>query len=393
MKILFLTTDYESGGAGIAASRLAESLKVLGHEVQIESLGVSRGSRFFKKKRRVFAKLNRIYEYKLLRIARYGHETYLATTYLPFNALGRLSLKDFDIVHIHWVNYGFISLREVEKISKKIPTVWTLHSYWPFTAPFQYLSSKVSNNQKENFLTSKFLVDKSSNRFASLIKRIKWIAPSDHLWNDLELPEANRATVANPLPGKMLVLQKKPERYLFIGAGDVFDHRKGLSDLLIAWVSSYDKRTPRRLTIIGPSWEHSQAQYSGLLKFAQNSGVDFFGHVQDPRVMSLLHQEAHGLFVPSHEETFGQVILEALAHGTRVIARDSLSCLTTFKEFDEGILKIAFDVDGMKHAFEWCEKQELLDEGFLERVQDKFCSKQIAQRLSAVYESTLKDFK
>lgn len=392
MKILFLTTDYENGGAGIAASRMSEPLKSLGHDVQIESLVLSSRSRFFKKKRRILAKANRIFEYKFLGISGYNHNTYLAATFLPFNALGRLNLKDFDIVHIHWINYGFISLREVEKISKRVPTVWTLHSYWPFSAPFQYAGSKVNDNQVENIFTSRFLVDKSSRRFLSLVTRVKWIAPSDHLWKDIAVPESNRITIANPLPKNMLVLPKKPERYLYIGAGDVFDHRKGLADLLIAWVSSYDKREPRRLTIIGPSWEHSQEKYSGLLKFAQNSGVDFFGHVQDPRVMSLLHQEAHGLFVPSYEETFGQVISEALSNGTRVIARDSLSCLSAFKEFDEGILKIAFDDDGMKHAFEWCEGQSPLGEEFIERAQQKFSSNEIARTLSAFYEATLKAF-
>ena len=156
MKILFLTTDYENGGAGIAASRMAEPLKMLGHHVQIESLGVSRRSRFFKKKRRILAKANRIFEFKLLRFARYSQNSYLAATFLPFNALGRCDFKHFDLVHIHWVNYGFISLRQAEKISKMVPTVWTLHSYWPFTAPYQYPGGKIGENYKENIFTSFF---------------------------------------------------------------------------------------------------------------------------------------------------------------------------------------------------------------------------------------------
>jgi glycosyltransferase involved in cell wall biosynthesis len=392
MKILYLTTGYGDGGAGIAASRMAEPLKMLGHDVHIESLDMSGRSRFFKKKRKILAKANRLFEYKLLGFARYSLNSYLAATFLPFNALGRLNYKDFDLVHIHWVNYGFMSLREVEKVSKSVPTVWTLHSYWPFTAPYQYSGSKVINNQLENVLTLKFLVDKSSDRFLSLVKRIKWIAPSDHLWKDLELPDTNRATIANPLPKSMLVLPKKPERYLYIAAGDVFDPRKGLADLLTAWISSYDKGGTRRLTIVGPTWDHSQANFLGLLKFAQMSGVDFFGHVQDPRVMSLLHQEAYGLFVPSYEETFGQVISEALANGTRVIARDTLSCLTAFKEFDQGILKIAFDDEGMKNAFEWCEGQNPLNQEFVQKVQKTFSALEIAKGLEALYVATINDF-
>jgi glycosyltransferase involved in cell wall biosynthesis len=172
----------------------------------------------------------------------------------------------------------------------------------------------------------------------------------------------------------------------------VFDPRKGLADLLTAWISSYDKGGTRRLTIVGPTWDHSQANFLGLLKFAQMSGVDFFGHVQDPRVMSLLHQEAYGLFVPSYEETFGQVISEALANGTRVIARDTLSCLTAFKEFDQGILKIAFDDEGMKNAFEWCEGQNPLNQEFVQKVQKTFSALEIAKGLEALYVATINDF-
>jgi hypothetical protein len=73
-----------------------------------------------------------------------------------------------------------------------------------------------------------------------------------------------------------------------------------------------------------------------------------------------------------------------------VIARDSLSCLSAFKGFDEGILKISFDDDGMRQAFEWCEGQNPLNEEFIERVQENFSSKEIAQSLLAIYESTLK---
>ncbi|AXY02113.1 hypothetical protein D1115_14125 [Vibrio alfacsensis] len=39
--------------------------------------------------------------------------------------------SDFDIVHLHWVNAGLLSVEDIQKIEK--PIVWTLHDSWAFT--------------------------------------------------------------------------------------------------------------------------------------------------------------------------------------------------------------------------------------------------------------------
>ena len=39
--------------------------------------------------------------------------------------------KDSDIIHIHWLNQGFIKLKSISKIEK--PIVWTMRDMWPFT--------------------------------------------------------------------------------------------------------------------------------------------------------------------------------------------------------------------------------------------------------------------
>ncbi|NBU04333.1 MAG: glycosyl transferase group 1, partial [Bacteroidetes bacterium] len=44
------------------------------------------------------------------------------------------SIVDADVIHLHWVNKGFISLAGLEdllKLNKRV--VWTCHDMWPFT--------------------------------------------------------------------------------------------------------------------------------------------------------------------------------------------------------------------------------------------------------------------
>ena len=36
-----------------------------------------------------------------------------------------------DIIHIHWINQGFISLKSLSNIKK--PTIWTMRDMWAFT--------------------------------------------------------------------------------------------------------------------------------------------------------------------------------------------------------------------------------------------------------------------
>ncbi|MBP5302475.1 MAG: glycosyltransferase family 4 protein [Bacteroidales bacterium] len=44
------------------------------------------------------------------------------------------AFRKADIIHLHWINQGFISLNGLEKIvASGKPIVWTMHDMWPFT--------------------------------------------------------------------------------------------------------------------------------------------------------------------------------------------------------------------------------------------------------------------
>ena len=40
-------------------------------------------------------------------------------------------ILDADIIHLHWLNHGFVNIKELKKINK--PIVWTMHDMWAFT--------------------------------------------------------------------------------------------------------------------------------------------------------------------------------------------------------------------------------------------------------------------
>ncbi|HVJ06286.1 MAG TPA: glycosyltransferase [Candidatus Saccharimonadales bacterium] len=45
-------------------------------------------------------------------------------------SLQSISKKDFDLVHIHIIHSGWISIRAVRELTERIPCVWTLHDEW-----------------------------------------------------------------------------------------------------------------------------------------------------------------------------------------------------------------------------------------------------------------------
>lgn len=138
MRVLLINTSERIGGAAIAASRLMDSLKKHGIKAKLlvrdkqtdritvvpldyswlviwkfvwERIVIWRANRF--RKDNIFA----------VDIANTGTDI----TSLP-------EFQQADIIHLHWVNQGMLSLKNIKKIlvSGK-PVVWTMHDMWPCT--------------------------------------------------------------------------------------------------------------------------------------------------------------------------------------------------------------------------------------------------------------------
>lgn len=62
------------------------------------------------------------------------------------------SLPEFrqaDVIHLHWVNQGMLSLKDIRKIlTSGKPVVWTMHDMWPCTGICHY-ARECKNYQQE----------------------------------------------------------------------------------------------------------------------------------------------------------------------------------------------------------------------------------------------------
>lgn len=124
MNVLLVNTSERTGGAAIAASRLMHALNRHGVNARM-IVRQKRGFPFYWE-RMVIWLHNRLSRRMLwyVDIANAGTDI----TLLP-------AFREADVIHLHWVNQGFLSLEVIDRIlhsGKRI--VWTMHDQWPYTA-------------------------------------------------------------------------------------------------------------------------------------------------------------------------------------------------------------------------------------------------------------------
>jgi glycosyltransferase involved in cell wall biosynthesis len=139
MKVLIVNTSERTGGAAVAANRLMEALinhgvkaKMLVRDKQSDSLTVAALPHspwlrwhFLWERLVVFMHLH--FSRKHL------FELDLANTGTDITRLPEFA--EADIIHLHWINQGMLSLKTIRKILQQgKPVVWTMHDMWPATA-------------------------------------------------------------------------------------------------------------------------------------------------------------------------------------------------------------------------------------------------------------------
>ena len=144
MKVLMVNTADRTGGAAIAAYRLMEALMNNGVKVQmlvrdktsvqptVSPLAISPLCLKFKFlwERAVIWAANGFRRYHLFDVD-------IANTGTDITSLPEF--RQADVIHLHWVNQGFLSLKDLRRITDSgKPVVWTLHDMWPFTGICHY---------------------------------------------------------------------------------------------------------------------------------------------------------------------------------------------------------------------------------------------------------------
>lgn len=139
MNILIVNTSENAGGAAVAAHRLMCALNQSGEHATMlvrdkdtdNPNVVALNNKWLQRWRFLW---ERLYIYIRCRLSRrHLFDIDVANTGADITSLK--VFKEADVIHLHWINQGMLSLNGIRKIlNSGKPVVWTMHDIWPATA-------------------------------------------------------------------------------------------------------------------------------------------------------------------------------------------------------------------------------------------------------------------
>jgi glycosyltransferase involved in cell wall biosynthesis len=407
MKILHVGTSDISGGAARATFRIHKALLEKG--VDSEMLVVKKGGdepTIF----RMYGKLSDIIFFFRSRLDtifwrfyRNKTKTLFSPSLIPFSSIVRKINKiNPDIVHLHWVCSGMLSIGDISRI--KVPIVWTLHDMWAFTGGCHYDDNcgaytdrcgncKVLGSNKENDL-SRFIW-KNKNKYFSRINNLTIVALSGWL-QECALESSlfkNRKVVNLPNPidvrkfkplnkeesKKKMGLDVSKKSILFGAMGAVSDQRKGF--LYLNQALQIKKIDNTELVVFG---EKSDSSFDRNIKF--------LGFLNNDKDLVTAYSSANVIIVPSLQENLSNAIMESLACGTPVVAFDIGGNKDMIDHKKNGYLAKPFDPEDLARGIEWVLNNENYDElckNAREKVLREFDSNVVADKYIKLYKDIL----
>lgn len=247
-------------------------------------------------------------------------------------------IKDYDIVHYHNLHGNYFNIKNVKKISKIKPAVWTLHDMWSFTGRCAYAydcdgwlhncgicKDKLSNYPKMNFDNSRHVFEVKRGNFQN--QNIYIVTPSKWLENLVRksfLKELNIRTIYNGVDMDIFKHNDKYQlrekynlnpnkKYILFISADSNDPRKGFKYLLNALRKLKDKKDVV-LLVVGKEFNES--------KLSEEFEIHEFGYIIDEKKLNEVYSLADVFVMPTLSDNFPCTIIECMASGTPVISFD-----------------------------------------------------------------------
>lgn len=372
MKILMLSTYDKYGGAAIAATRLMHALSDAGTDVsmivmdkQSEDTRIMQASTFFPKRHFYRERLSIFLANRLHR------ENLFAVSIANCGAdvTGTKAFAEADVIHLHWVNQGLLSLRTLDKIMHSgKPVVWTMHDMWPLTGICHYaqecsrFTSECGNcpllySPQRNDLSRKIFCRKK-DIYAQC--DIRFVAVGTHLAELAKLSTLLKDKSITIIPNmldtgefrqkdkaecrKKWGLPQDKDIILF-GAARIDDPIKGFEKLTKA-TSLLRGRNNIHLLLFGRI-KHKET-LSGL-----EMPFTYAGTISGTEKLSELYSAADISISASSFETFGQTIIESMSCGCVPVAFDSGGPADIIIHKENGFLTERHSPEALAEGIEW----------------------------------------
>lgn len=418
MNILILNTSERIGGAAIAANRLMNALQkrlidttMLVRDKQTKKLSIS--------------SINNTYYHKKANCIRFIWERMMIFLCNHFSRkdLFKVSIantgtdiskhplvQDADIIHLHWINQGYLSLSDIQKlIELGKPIVWTMHDMWPCTGichhswgcegfmkecgNCKFLNSNCKTDLSYRTFKKKRFISESKMQIVAVSNWLKDLAEKSALTKNLKIhviPNVIDTSVFFPSSkthARQELLLPLNKTIILMGAARLDDPIKGFEYLKEALAIAKKERKDLLLVVFG-SIKDSTTFLSNLLV-----PYVLMGSLSDASKIAKLYTAADVTVVPSYYETFGQTLIEAMACGCPAVSFDNSGQTDVIDHKVNGYLAKYKDSEDLASGIQWVlENKETLNlsEACVKKVQENYTEQIVAEKYIALYKSLLK---
>ena len=397
MKIVILNTSERTGGAAVAAGRLGKALGQAGIQVDKlirENTWLNR-FRFYWERLIIFL-CNHLNRKNLFAVS-------IANTGMDLS--GHPLVKDADIIHLHWINQGFLSLKDIEELVKlNKPIVWTMHDMWPCTGichhardceKFQmicescfFLKSKGKDLSTSVFDKKLSLYKEANITFVGCSRWLSGKAKKSYLLRDktvLSIPNPIDTEVYHPMDQDMtreLLGLPSGKRLLLFGALNVTDKRKGI-DYLIEALRKIEKQDVE-LVVFG----QAKDDIRGLFPVSIHS----MGYLSDESKIVALYNAVDMFITSSLEENLPNTIMESMACGTPCVGFEIGGIPEMIDHKINGYVANYKDASDLANGIRWVlehEDQQALSDACVKKVQENYTEEVVAKQYMALYKRLL----
>jgi len=349
MKITHLSQSNATGGAatyvartidsttfvGIENKLLASSLKYPLNNMYIVSDSGSKKFNFLR------AKTSQTLDKKIRIFEKTQEYRYKSLNFMGAVSSSELNKSSSDIIHLHWINGGLISIKQIGKIKK--PLVWTMLDMWPFLGGEHYLLESdlprfIDGYYKHNRPNNDYGVDlckvvwnqkKKYYGNLHLISPSKWLASqasSSVLFYDKKIeiiPPPIDIDLFKPMPKKQAREKYKIDDNLFvIGFLGGVSERKGWE--YVYKLCSHTNLNSDWRFLLGGASINSYSKYKDI-----GRTTILAGKLNSNQDLVSFYASLDVLVVPSIAEAYGLVAQEAQSCGIPVIVFSGTGAVDT----------------------------------------------------------------
>ena len=388
MKVLILSTYATTGGAAIAANRLMHALNSNGVEAtMLCRKHITWGPARLRKQswasiwERVVIWAGNGFSTKNLwamDIANCGEDVTRTEAF-----------KEADVIHLHWVNQGFLSLDTIRKIvqsGKRV--VWTMHDEWPLDSVWHYTEGTMPASP----LADKVLAEKQkiySEGRITFVTCSRWLCdiarkkPLGMTQEVVSVPNPIDMTVFHPMDKAVTRTElglPKDERLILYACQKVTDIRKGVAYLIDA-MAEVDGVG---VVLVGGNTDDVKAL------MPQNVKVYSLGAIRDVDKMAKIYAAVDAFVTPSLQDNLPNTIMESMSSGTPCVGFNVGGIPEMIDDKVNGYVseyKNAHDLAaGIRYVLD-PSRRETLSRACLEKVRTCYGETAVAEKYIEVYKS------